>query len=67
MTGPRVGEVWSRIDDGKAPVRIGRVWHYMGGDLHVRVEPVRGGRWWFAPVAEFVKRYEAALHRQVGS
>ena len=58
---PVVGEVWERTEDGRAPVRVGRVWYGNIGGTEadwVRVHPVRGGRYWLTTVAEFVKRYQ---------
>lgn len=63
--GPKVGEVWERIGDGKAPVTVERVWEgNIGGhhDRYVRCEPLRGGRWWFTTVAEFTERYRRSAH-----
>lgn len=60
---PAIDSVWVRKSDGRAPVRIGRVWsseHFCGGGTFVRCHPTRGGTVWVTTVDEFAKRYEAA-------
>jgi hypothetical protein len=59
-----VDQVWRRKSDGRAPVRIGRVWHgaFTGvEDDYVRCHPVRGGTVWTTTLEEFLKRYERSL------
>lgn len=57
---PAVGEVWERSSDGRALVRIGRVFtgNFAGVNDHwVRCHPVRGGKVWLTTVTEFLSRY----------
>lgn len=58
---PSVGTVYVRRVDGRAPVRIGRVWsseHFCGGGTFVRCHPTKGGVSWCTTVEEFALRYE---------
>lgn len=62
----REGSEWERISDGRAVVRIDRVWsseHFCGGGTFVRCHPVKGGKAWFTLIEEFLKRYKPTSTR----
>lgn len=55
---PEIDQIWKRKTNGKAAVKVGRVWE-CDNEWLIRCHPHgRGGKWWWTTVEEFLKRYE---------